>query len=66
MVMEENGDQYRRKMDSFLKTVNTIVNRSTCKTRKNVIIKDFLSSFYRYPIDQYKRQRFEMGENARI
>ena len=66
MVMEKNGDQYRRKMDSFLKIVNTSVNRSTGKTPKNVKIKDFLSTFYRYPIDQYKQQRFEMGENARI
>ena len=29
--MEENGDKYMRKMDSFLKTMNTRVNRSTGK-----------------------------------
>ena len=44
--MEENGDKYMRKMDSFLKTMNTRVNRSTGKTPKNVTNKDFLSTFF--------------------
>ena len=44
--MEESGDKYMRKMDSFLKTTNTRVNRSTGKTPKNVTYKDFLSIFF--------------------
>ena len=52
--MEENGDKYMRKMDSFVKTINTRVNRSTGKAPKNVTNKDFLSIFYRNPINQYK------------
>ena len=65
--MEENSDKYMRKMDSFLKTMNTRVNRSTGKAPKNVINKDFLSIFfYRNPINQYKRPRFKVGENVRI
>ena len=63
--MEENGDKYMRKMDSFLKTMNTIVNRSTGKAPKNVTNKDFSSIFYRNPIKQYKRPRFKVGENVR-
>ena len=43
--MEENGDKYMRKMDSFLKTMNTRVNHSTGKAPKNVTNKDFLSFF---------------------
>ena len=43
--MEENGDKYMRKMDSFLKTMNTRVNRSTGKAPKNVTKKDFLKIF---------------------
>ena len=59
--MEENGDKYIRKMDSFLKTLNTRVNRSTVKAPKKVKNKDFLSIFYRNPINQYKRPRFKVG-----
>ena len=64
--MEENGDKYMRKMASFLKTMNTRVNRSTGKAPKNVTNKDFLSIFYRNPINQYNRPRFKAGENVRI
>ena len=64
--MEENGDKYMRKMDSFVKTMNTRVNRSTGKAPKKVTNKDFLSIFYRNPINQYKRPRFKVGENVRI
>ena len=64
--MEENGDKYMRKMDSFLKTKNTRVNCSTGKAPKNVTNKDFLSIFYRNPINQYNRPRFKAGENVRI
>ena len=32
--MEENGDKYMRRMDSFPKTMNTRVNRSTGKAPK--------------------------------
>ena len=64
--MEENGDKYMRKMHSFVKTMNTRVNRSTSKAPKNVTNKDFLSIFYRNPINQYKRPRFKVGENVRI
>ena len=34
--MEENGDKYIQTMDSFLKTMNTRVNRSTGKAPKIV------------------------------
>ena len=64
--MEENGDKYMRKMDAFLKTTNTRVNRSTGKAPKNVTNKDFLSIFYRHPINQYNRPRFKVGENVCI
>ena len=43
--MEVNGDKYMRKMDSFLKTMNTRVNHSIGKAPKNVTSKDFLSFF---------------------
>ena len=43
--MVENDDKNVRKMDSFLKNMNTIVNRSTGKAPKNVTNKDFLSIF---------------------
>ena len=58
--MEENGDKYMRNMDSFLKTMNTRVNRSTGKAPKNVTNKDFLSIFYKNPINHYKRPRFKL------
>ena len=64
--MEENGDKYMRKMDFFLKTMNTRVNRSTSKAPKNVTNKDFLSIFYKNPINQYNRPRFKADENVRI
>ena len=64
--MEENGNKYMRKRDSFLKTMNTRVNRSTGKAPKSVKNKNFLSIFYWNPINQYKRPRFKMGENVRI
>ena len=64
--MEENGDKYMRKMDFFLKTMNTRVNRSTGKAPKNVTNKEVLSIFYRNPVHQYKRPRFKAGKNVRI
>ena len=39
------------------------VDRLTSKTPKNVTNKDFLSIFYRNPINQYKRPR---GESVRL
>ena len=44
--MEESGGKYMRKMDSFLKTMNTRVNRSTGKAPKSATNKDFLSIFF--------------------
>ena len=64
--MEENGDKYMRKMESFLKTMNTRVNRSRGKAPKNVTNKEFWSIFYRNPLDQYKRPRVKLGEDVRI
>ena len=66
LYMEENGDKYMRKMDSFLKTMKTRVNRSAGKAPKTVTNKDFMSIFYRNPINQYKRRRFKVGENVGI
>ena len=43
--MEENGDKYMRKLDTFLKTMNTRVNRSTGKAPKNVTNKTFCQFF---------------------
>ena len=43
--MEENGDKYMRKMDSFLKTMNTRDNRSKGKAPKNVTKKTFCQFF---------------------
>ena len=62
--MEENGDKYMRKIESFLKTMNTRVNRPTGKAPKNVTNKDFLSIFYKNTNNQYKRPRFKVGENV--
>ena len=56
--MEENGYKNMRKMDSFLKTMNTRVNHSTGKAPKSLTNKDFLSIYYRNPINQYKQPRF--------
>ena len=47
--MEENGDKNMRKMDSFLKTINTRVNRSTGKAPKNVTNKDLFVNFLQKP-----------------
>ena len=44
--MEENGDKYVHKMDSFVNTMNTRVNRSIGKSTKNVKNSDFLSIFF--------------------
>ena len=62
--MDENGNKYMRKIDFYLKTMKTRVNRSTGEAPKNVTNKDFLSIFYRNPIDQYKRPRSKVGENV--
>ena len=42
---EENSDKYVHKMDSFVNTMNTRVNRSIGKSPKNVKNSDFLSIF---------------------
>ena len=47
--MEENGDKYMRKMDSFLKTMNTRVNRSTGKAPKNVTKQRIFVNFLQKP-----------------
>ena len=47
--MEENGDKYMRKIDSFLKTMNTSVNRSTGNAPKSVTNKEILSNFLQNP-----------------
>ena len=44
--MEENGDKYVHKMDSYVNTMNTRVNRSIGKSPKNVRNSDFLSFFF--------------------
>ena len=44
--MEENGDKYVHKMDSFVNTMNTRVNRSIGKSPKSVKNSDFLSIFF--------------------
>ena len=64
--MEENGDKYVHKMDSFVNTMNTRVNRSIGKSPKNVKISDFLSIFYKNPIIEYKKPRFKIGDKVRI
>ena len=47
--MEENGDKYVHKMDSFVNTLNTRITRSIGKSPKNVKISDFLSVFLQKP-----------------
>ena len=64
--MEENGDKYVHKMDSFVNTMNTRVNRSIGKSPKNVKNSDFLSIFYKNPIIEYKKPRFQIGDKVRI
>ena len=64
--MEENGDKYVHKMDSFVNTINTRVNRSIVKSPKKVKNSDFLSIFYRNPIIEYKKPRFKIGDKIRI
>ena len=65
--MEENGYKYLVKMSSFLKTMNSRVNRSTCKAPKEVKNEDILSFFfYKNPISQYKKPRFKAGDKVRI
>ena len=53
--MEEKGDKYVHKMDSFVNTMNTRVSRSLGKSPKNVKNSDFLSIFYKNPIIEYKK-----------
>ena len=62
----ENGDKYVHKMDSFVNTMNTRVNRSIGKSPKNVKNSDFLSIFYKNPIIEYKIPRFKTGDKVRI
>ena len=69
--MEENGDKYVHKMDSFVNTMNTRntrtrVNRSIGKSPKNIKNSDFLSVFYKNPIFEYKKPRFKIGDKVRI
>ena len=64
--MEENGDKYVQKMDSFVNTMNTRVNRSIGKSPKNVKNSDFLSIFYKNPIIEYKKPLFKIGDKVRI
>ena len=65
--MEENGDKHVHKMDSFVNTMNTRVNRSIGKPPKNVKNSDFLSIFfYKNPIIEYKKPRFKIGDKVRI
>ena len=58
--MEENGDKYVHKMDSFVNTMNTRVNRSIGKSPKNVKNSDFLSIFYKNPIIEYKNHALKL------
>ena len=44
--MEENGDKYVHKVDSFVNTMNTRVNRSIGKSPKNVKNSDFFCHFF--------------------
>ena len=61
--MEENGDKYVHKMDSFVNTMNTRVNRSVGKSPKNVKNSDFLSIFfYKNPITEYKKPSIKIGD----
>ena len=60
--MEESGN----KMDNFVNTINTRVNRSIDKSPKNIKNSDFLSIFYKNFIIEYKKPRFEIGEKVRI
>ena len=48
-LMEENGDKNVDKMDSFVNSMNTRVNRSIGKSSKSVKISDFLSIFLQKP-----------------
>ena len=64
--MEENGDKYVHKMDSYVNTMNTTVNRSIGKSPKTVKNSDFLSIFYKNPIIEYKKPRFKIGDKVRI
>ena len=53
--MEENGDKYVHKMDTFVNTMNRIEKNS-----------DFLSIFYKNTIIEYKKPRFKIGDKVRI
>ena len=64
--MEENGDKYVNKMDSFVNTMNTRVKRSIGKSPKNVENSDFLSIFYKNPIIEYKKPRFKIEDKVLI
>ena len=64
--MEENGDKNVHKMDSFVNTMTTRVNRSIGKSPKNVKNSDFLSIFYKNLFIEYKKPRFKIGDKVRI
>ena len=65
--MEENGVKYVHKMDSFVNTMNTRVNRSIGKSPKNVKNSNFfVNFFYKNPIIEYKKPRFKIGDKVRI
>ena len=44
--MEEKGDKYVHKMDSFVNTMNARVNSSIDKSPEHVKFSDFLSIFF--------------------
>ena len=64
--MEENGDKYVCKMDSFVNTMNTRVNRSLDKSSKNVKNSNLLSIFDKNSIIEYKQSRYKIGDKIQI
>ena len=64
--MVENDEKYVRKLDSFLKNMNTIVNRSTGKAPENVTNKDFLSIFTTTQLTNISDHVLKFVENVRI
>ena len=48
------------------RAVKSLKNFIYCYIEESVTNKEILSIFYKNPINQYKRPRFEVGENVRI
>ena len=64
--MEDNRDQYLRKLTQFVTTLNSRRNCSIDLIPKNVKKSDFLSILYSKPLREFRKPKFKIGDRGRI